>query len=192
MFCSLCTKNSTCMPIKKKTRHVSFWRVLFFSFQKQYFCPQKLQRHAFRREIVHNAYQASRRYLNILRVWTTKTLTVNIWKGTIWYKQWRKGNTGLNHKALEISISSKAISYSQGDPKGNTLVLSFLLLPVLRMGRKHANLTGTSQTKVKIRDKTLKDSNTPVTGLIKPFNNYRRAGNNINLRKFSVDLTMKG
>lgn len=99
---------------------------------------------------------------------------------------------GLNHKALEINISSKAISFSQGDPKGNTLVLSVLLLPVLRMGRKHANLTGTSQKKVKIRDKTPKNSSTPVTGLIKPFNNYWGAGNNMNLHKLSVDLTMKG
>lgn len=37
-------------------------------------------------------------------------------------KQQQKGNMGLNHKALEINISSKAISFSQSDPKGNTLL----------------------------------------------------------------------
>jgi len=75
-----------------------------------------------------NIYQASRRYLNILKIWPSKTLTVNIKKGTTLYKQQQKGNMGLNHKALEISISSKAISFPQSDPKGNS-AFEFLLSP---------------------------------------------------------------
>lgn len=99
----------------RKNRGVSSWRVLVFSFEKnQYFCPQKFQRHQISSstERLPNLCERSQ-YSEDLNTqdtgseWTEKYIVVQAAE---------KGNTGPNCKALEINISSKAISFPQGDP----------------------------------------------------------------------------
>lgn len=68
-------RRNTKVPVSEE-----FW----FSALKMVFPPSEVKGMP---EVVHDTYHISRRYLNILGIWTTKTLTVNTEKGTIWNEQ---------------------------------------------------------------------------------------------------------